>query len=136
MPTKLMNQDQQKQEQPTDALRGEMTRDVPTFVPRVDILEKDDEIVLFADLPGADKQNLDIHFEDRQLTIHGKVEPRHAEMNFIGGEYGIGDFYRTFAIGETIDVDKIFAEIKNGVLKLHLPKTGAAKPRKIAVTAG
>ena len=134
MATQLMNQEQQKQEH-QDNGRGEMTRDVTTYVPRVDILENDDGIVLYADMPGVDKDNLDIHFEDRQLTIHGKVEWRQSDMTFVGGEYGVGDFHRTFAIGETIDVDKISAEIKNGVLTLHLPKADSAKPRKIAVTS-
>jgi HSP20 family protein len=134
MATQLMNQDQQKQEQ--QDMSGELTRDVTTYVPRVDILENDDEIVLFADMPGVETDNLDIQFEDRQLTIHGKVEWRQAEMNFVGGEYGVGDFYRTFAIGEAIDVEKISAEIKNGVLTLRLPKSEAAKPRKIVVKAG
>jgi HSP20 family molecular chaperone IbpA len=136
MAKKLMNQEQQKTEQPAAVAGGELTRDVVTYVPRVDIMENDDEIVLFADMPGVDKDNLDIQFEDRQLTIHGKVEPRQTEMNFVGGEYGIGDFYRTFSIGESINVDEISAEIKNGVLSLHLPKAESAKPRKIEVKAG
>jgi HSP20 family molecular chaperone IbpA len=136
MATKLMNQEQQKQEQPSDVAGGEMTRDVNTYVPRVDILENENEILLYADMPGVEKDNLDIRFEDRQLTIHGIVELRQPEMNFVGGEYGIGDFYRTFAIGESIDVDNISAEIKNGVLALHLPKAESAKPRRIAVKAG
>jgi HSP20 family molecular chaperone IbpA len=134
MATQIMNQEQQKQEQQIN--RGEFTRDVTTYVPRVDILENEDEIVLYADMPGVDSESLDIQFEDRQLTIHGKVDWRHSEMNFVGGEYGVGDFYRTFTIGETIDPEKISAEIKNGVLKLHLPKAEAAKPRKITVKAG
>ena len=136
MATKLMNQEQQKQEQPVDSVRGEITRDVVTFVPRVDILENDNEIVLYADMPGVEKDQLDIHFEDRQLTIHGKVELRQTDMNFVDGEYGIGDFVRTFTIGEAIDVQQISAEIKNGVLTLQLPKAESAKPRKIAVKAG
>ena len=136
MPAKLMNQEQQKQEQPADSVQGEMARDVTTYVPRVDILENDNEIVLYADMPGVEKDNLDVHFEDRQLTIHGKVELRQSDLNFVGGEYGIGDFYRTFAIGEAIDAEKISAEIKHGVLTLYLPKAASAKPRKIAVKAG
>ena len=136
MATKLMNQEQQKQEQPVDSVRGEITRDVVTFVPRVDILENDNEIVLYADMPGVEKDQLDIHFEDRQLTIHGKVALRKTDMNFVDGEYGIGDFVRTFTIGEAIDVQQISAEIKNGVLTLQLPKAESAKPRKIAVKAG
>jgi HSP20 family protein len=61
------------------------------------------------------------------------VEPRREKINFLYGEYGIGDFFRTFTIGETIDADKISAELKDGVLTLHLPKTEAVKPRRIEV---
>ncbi len=134
--TQIMNQEQQKQEHPTDLNRGELTRDVTTFVPRIDIWENEDEIVMFGDMPGVDKDDLDIQFENRQLTIHGKVQPRQTGIKFVGGEYGIGDFYRTFTIGDAIDVDKISAELKNGVLALHLPKSESVKPRKISVKAG
>ena len=136
MATRLMNQEQQKQEQTTDSVQGEKTGNLTTYVPRVDILENADETVLYADMPGVDGDNLDIRFEDRQLTIRGKVELRQTDMNFVDGEYGVGDFYRTFAIGEAIDVEKISAEIKDGVLTLRLPKAESAKPRKIKVKAG
>jgi len=69
------------------------------------------------------------------LTIEGKVEPRHAEHGFLYAEYGIGDFYRSFSISEDVDVEKISAELRNGVLTLHLPKAESKKPRKIAVKA-
>ena len=111
----------------------ERTRNGATYTPRVDIWETDDELVLYADLPGVAPEQLDIQFENRELRIHGKVEPRHADRHFLYGEYGIGDFYRTFTIGETIDSQKISAELTNGVLTLHLPKTEAVKPRRIAV---
>ena len=111
----------------------ERTRGGPTYSPRIDIWETDDELVLFADLPGVSPADLDIQFENRELRIHGKVCPRHEGVNFLYGEYGIGDFYRTFTIGETIDSERISAELNQGVLALHLPKTEAVKPRKIAV---
>jgi HSP20 family molecular chaperone IbpA len=131
-----MSQEQGKQEQASAANRGEMTRDAATYVPRVDILENADEIMLYADMPGVTQDNVDINFEDRQLTIHGKIDWRQSDKVLLAGEYGVGDFYRTFTIGEAIDVEKITAEIKSGVLTLHLPKSAAAKPRKIAVKAG
>ena len=134
MNTEMMQPEQQKQ-QSTEA-NGEMTREGRTFVPRVDIWENEDGMVLFADMPGVESDDLDIQFEDRQLTIHGKVKPRHSDLTFVGGEYGVGDFFRTFTIGESIDVEKIRAELKHGVLTLHLPKSEAVKPRKIAVKAG
>lgn len=112
---------------------SELTRDEATFVPQVDIWEDDHEIVLYADLPGVEEDDLDIQFENRQLTIHAKVKNRHADINFIGGEYGIGDFYRAFMIGDSIDAGKIHAELKQGELVVHLPKLEEVKPRKIPV---
>lgn len=111
----------------------ERTRGGMTYSPRVDIIEAEDELILYADLPGVAPEDLDIRFENRELTIQGKVAPRHKDIQFLGGEYGIGDFHRTFTIGEQIDVSKISAELNNGVLALHLPKVADAKPRRIEV---
>jgi HSP20 family protein len=111
----------------------ERTHEGATFSPRVDIWESNEELRLYADLPGVSPENLDIQFENRELRIHGRVGTRHADRHFLGGEYGIGDFYRTFAIGESINAQAISAELQNGVLVLHLPKTEAVKPRKIEV---
>lgn len=124
-----------KQEQP-ETTAVERTRECPSYTPRFDILETEEELVLYGDLPGVEPADLDIRFENRELTVLGKVAARHTERRHLYGEYGIGDFYRTFAIGETIDSGKISAELKNGVLSLHLPKTEAVKPRRIAVKAG
>jgi len=123
-----------KREQ-TDVATIERTRGGLTYSPRIDIWETDEELVLYADLPGVSPEDLDIQFENRELRIHGKVRPRHEYVNFLYGEYGIGDFYRTFTVGETIDSQKIFAELSNGVLTLHLPKTEAVRPRRIEVKA-
>ena len=111
----------------------ERTRGGLTYSPRIDIWETDDELMLYADLPGVAPENLDIQFENRELRIHGKVYPRHDDVKFLYGEYGIGDFYRTFSIGETVDSQNISGELKDGVLTLHLPKTDAVKPRRIEV---
>jgi hypothetical protein len=73
---------------------------------------------------------LDVRFENPVLTIHGKVSPRHDDIKFLHGEYGIGDFHRTFTIGEAIDTERISAELKNGVLTVHLPKNEKVKPRR------
>lgn len=123
-----------KQEQ-SNVATVERTHGGVTYSPRIDIWESDDELVLYADLPGVDSEHLDIRFENRELTLHGKVSARHEDTKFLDGEYGIGDFYRTFTIGEAVDVDRISAELQNGVLTLHLPKTEAVKPRRIEVKA-
>ncbi len=114
----------------------ERTRSDTTYAPRFDILGTDDELVLYGDLPGVTKDDLEIRLENGELMIEGKVPLRHAEHEFVGGEYGIGDFYRSFTVSETIDPETISAELHNGVLTLHLPKAEAAKPRKITVKAG
>ncbi|MCH5376679.1 MAG: Hsp20/alpha crystallin family protein, partial [Planctomycetes bacterium] len=117
------------EKQAGEAIRPENTYQT-TYVPRFDIWEGDEEMLLYGDLPGVDPENLDIRFENRELTVHGKVRPRYEGIQFIYGEYGIGDFYRTFSIGEAIDGERISAEMHNGVLKLHLPKSEKVKPRR------
>jgi HSP20 family protein len=103
------------------------------YTPRVDILENDNEITIFADMPGVRPEGADIRFENGELTLHGRCTPRQAAGDYLIAEYGVGDFYRVFTINEIIDADKISAELKNGVLIVHLPKSEAVKPRKITV---
>jgi len=117
-----------------EVAQPERTQQV-SYVPRFDIWESDDELLLYGDLPGVKPEDLDIQFENNELTVHGKVGPRHEGINFVYGEYGIGDFHRSFTVGEAIDADKISAELHNGVLTLHLPKTEKVKPRRIEVKA-
>ena len=106
------------------------------YVPAVDIIEEDDELLLLADVPGAAAENIDINYERGLLTLHARVEPRQGEdTDYLLREYGVGDFHRSFQIGEGIDADKIHAEIANGALTLHLPKTATLKPRKVQVKA-
>jgi HSP20 family molecular chaperone IbpA len=116
-----------------DAAPVERTLGGMTFSPRFDIWESDDETILYGDLPGVMPEDLDVRFETPVLTIHGKVSPRHNDIKFLHGEYGIGDFHRTFTIGEAIDTDRISAELKNGVLTVHLLKNEKVKPRRIDV---
>jgi HSP20 family molecular chaperone IbpA len=106
------------------------------FSPRFDIWETDDELVLTGDLPGVNTDDLEVRFEDRELVIHGKVASRHADVEFLYGEYGTGDFYRSFTVGESIAAEKIWAELKNGVVTIHLPKSDDVKPRRIEIKSG
>ena len=131
MSTELTTQEPKQVQNEVAAV--ERTHGGMTYNPRIDIWETADELMLYADMPGVAAENLDIRFENRELRIHGKVCPRHEGINFLYGEYGIGDFHRTFTIGESIDSEKISAELKDGVLTLHLPKTEAVKPRRIEV---
>lgn len=120
----------------TEENRAERTRTGQYYRPHVDILEKDDDLVLVADMPGVKNDAIDINFEDGVLTIEGSVEPRYGDkVNFLLCEYGIGDFYRTFRVSEQVDSNRIHAEYADGVLTIHLPKAEQAKPRKIMVKA-
>ena len=118
---------------PNDVATVERTLGGTTYSPRFDIWENEDEMILYGDLPGVMPEDLDVRFENPVLTIHGKVKPRHNDVKFLYGEYGIGDFHGTFTIGEAIDTERIAAELKNGVLTVHLPKNEKVKPRRIEV---
>jgi HSP20 family protein len=125
-----------KTETPPHAVDTERTRSGQTYRPNVDILEHQDELVILADMPGVDSADLDVRFEDGELSIRAPVPVRQPEgTRYLLREYGVGDFYRSFRVSEQIDASRIAAEYADGVLKLRLPKVEAAKPRKIAVTA-
>lgn len=121
------------EETQNDVAPVERTLDGRTYSPRFDIWENDDEMILYGDLPGVTPEGLDVRFENPVLTIQGKVSPRHDDIKFLHGEYGIGDFHRTFTIGEAIDTERISAELKNGVVTVHLAKNEKVKPRRIEV---
>lgn len=117
----------------TEQAGPEATRGGVYFAPRVDICETEHELTLYADLPGVKPDGVDLRYEDGDLILHGKVEPREPETGGLLGEYEVGDFYRMFKIHESIDASRIGAEFKNGVLTVHLPKAEAHKPRQILV---
>jgi len=125
----------QKKEETAQVAVPERTRGGATFTPRVDILETDTELLLFADVPGVRPEDLDVRYEHGELTIHGKVQPRHEDADYIWSEYEVGDWYRAFTLSEEIDASKISAELKNGVLTLHMPKVAEAQPKRIQVKA-
>ncbi len=115
----------------------ERTRASRIYNPDVDIIERKDDIVLIADMPGVDETSVEITIEKNVLSIYGKVEPEIPEkMRLAYAEYGLGDYQRIFTLSGEIDREKIKATVKNGVLKLIMPKAEAAKTRKIEVKAG
>lgn len=115
---------------------GELTRAGRIYTPAVDIIERKDDIVLLADMPGVDEKSVDISLEKNVLTIYGKVEAEIPEKHRLNiSEYGIGDYQRAFTLTDEVDRDKIRASLKNGVLRLILPKAAALKTRKIEVKA-
>jgi HSP20 family protein len=116
-----------------DVARPEATRGGVFFTPRVDIFETKDELTLYAEVPGARPEDVELHYEKGELVLHARVKPRRGEQPMLLQEYEDGDFYRAFTIHESIDAGRITAECKNGVLTVHLPKAEAARPRQITV---
>lgn len=116
---------------------AERTHTRPTFSPRVDIYEREDAIVLLADMPGVSESTLDVRLEEGVLTIKGRVEPPSREgLALVYSEYTVGDYERAFQLSDVMDVEHATASVKNGVLCIELPKVPEAKPRKIEVKAG
>lgn len=131
-----MNESCMVERKPADVSRVDETTRSRTFKPAVDILERADELLVRADMPGVAAKDVDVRFENGTLTIQGRVEPRATgSANPLRCEYGVGDYFREFRVGEAIDASRISAECKHGVLTLHLPKVEAVKPRKIEVKA-
>ncbi len=115
---------------------AERTRGGQFFRPNCDIVERADELLVLADVPGAQGDRIDVKFEDGTLSIHAPIDRRQApETEYLLCEYAVGDYWRTFQVSEAVDASKISAEYANGVLTLHLPKAESLKPRKIAVTS-
>ncbi|MFN8455847.1 MAG: Hsp20/alpha crystallin family protein [Anaerolineae bacterium] len=131
----LQAQEAEKQEVAT-VNGSERTRARRAYVPRVDIFETNNEIVVVADMPGVDEKCVDITLEKNVLTINGyvdSVQPENYSLAY--AEYEEGDYQRSFTLSNEVDQDNIQASVKNGVLHLHLPKAGPAKAKKIEVKA-
>lgn len=122
----VKNEDQQQ-----EVARQEISR---SYIPAVDVIEGENESILYADMPGVDQSSIDITVEKNVLTIKGKVErPKFEGYDVLYSEYGIGDFERSFTLGEDVDRENISASMKDGVLMIKLPN---AKPvtKKIEVS--
>ncbi|MCG6534812.1 MAG: Hsp20/alpha crystallin family protein [Syntrophales bacterium LBB04] len=115
---------------------AELTKPGFVFNPAVDIFETERELTLLADLPGVKAKDLKIDLKDNVLTLTADETPLEGpgEKDVVR-EYRTGTYYRQFSLSDTIDQSKIEAVMKDGVLRLSLPKVEAATPRKIAVKA-
>jgi HSP20 family molecular chaperone IbpA len=116
---------------------AELTKPGLVFNPAVDIFETEKELTLLADLPGVKAKDLKIDLKDNVLTLTADETPLEGpgETDVLR-EYRTGTYYRQFSLSDTIDQSKIEAAMKDGVLRLSLPKVEAATPRKISVKAG
>ena len=109
--------------------------DDATLSPMVDVIEDASGITLYADLPGVSKDNLNVRVQSDTLSIEGEVNlPLAKDLQASYVEVPFPKFKRSFTLGRELDRDKVVAEFKNGVLKLHIPKVEQVKPRKIQVS--
>jgi len=116
--------------------RGE-GRDLITgsWAPSVDIYEKENALMLHAEVPGLDDKDIEIEIENNTLTIRGErnLEKETNEENYHRIERAYGSFCRSFTLPSYIDQEKIKAEHENGVLKIEMPKKKELKPKKVKV---
>jgi HSP20 family protein len=108
-----------------------MERSARTISPRVDIYETDKAYVLVADMPGVAPDGLDVEAERETLVIHGRVERPETPPDY--QEFELADYHRTFALTEDLDTAGITATLKDGVLRVEIPKSPEMQPKKIPV---
>lgn len=121
-----------------NVVRGneEATNAEPSLLPPVDVLEDEGGITLYADLPGVARQNLDVHVDGENLFIDGKIAlemPKEMEATHM--EVTRSRFRRVFALSREFDTGKLTADLKQGVLKVRIPKAEHAKPRRIEISS-
>ena len=113
---------------------GTATQDRPTYRPQTDVYELEDRFVLVADVPGAGEGDIDLTIEKDVLTVYAKVaEPTFENFEPRWRGYGVGDWKRSFRLTELVDRDGIDAAIKDGVLRVTLPKAKESLRKSIQV---
>ncbi len=107
-----------------------------TYQPNVDIRDTGTEVIFDADMPGAAADGIDVTFEDGMLSVQATVPPRELPGRAILQEYGIGNYRRSFRLGEGFDASQITADYRQGVLTVRVPRLAAVRPRKVEVRVG
>ena len=110
----------------------EATRPTRAFVPNTDIFETEDALTLVLEMPGVDRENIDLQVENGILTVEGRIDfNKYEGLHPLYSEYSVGPYRRSFRISGS--QDKITAELSDGVITLVLPKAERAKPRRIEI---
>jgi HSP20 family molecular chaperone IbpA len=114
--------------------RQESTVPARAYVPVTDIFETGSALMLALEMPGVDREKVNVELENGILTIAGDIHfAKYDGLYPVYTEYNIGNYARSFELSNDIDQDRISAEFKDGVVMLTLPKAEKAKPRKIKV---
>ena len=109
-------------------------KSLEAYTPPIDIHEGPEGLILEADLPGATEQNLNVQLEDNVLSLYAKIDsPVPEGAKLVHEEYRLGDYRRSFILSDEVDRDRITAELKNGVLRLFLPKAQRSRTRRIEI---
>jgi HSP20 family protein len=128
-------QELQLQEKREVEKQEEQTTPARTFLATADIFETASALTVVLEMPGVNKDAVDISIKDDVLTVSGRLDfSKYEGLQPIYTEYNIGNYRRSFALSNKIDQDKISAEIRDGVLTLILPKAEEAKPRRIKIS--
>ncbi len=111
---------------------------VAEWAPLVDVTEDDKEYLIKAELPEVKKDDVKVSVQDGVLTISGerKSEKEEKGKKYHRTEWAYGSFSRSFTLPDDADADKVAGDFKDGVLKVHVPKSEKAKPKKIEVKGG
>jgi HSP20 family molecular chaperone IbpA len=121
----------------TAIAREQQATDLAALLPPVDVIEDATGITLYADLPGVPKEKLSLEIDSERLIIEGEMDMRMPEgMEATHAEVSLPRYRRVFTLSKELDPDKLQAELKQGVLKLHIQKAEHARPRRIEVRAG
>ncbi len=112
-----------------------MSEQKENWIPAVDIMEKDGNLILRAELPGMTEKQIDVKLEGNTLTLKGerKIDNEDQKNNYHRVESFYGSFTRSFRLPETVDLEKISADYKNGVLTITIPQKPEVRPREIPV---
>lgn len=112
----------------------EQTTPMRAFLPTTDIYETEDALTVVLEMPGVDRDNIEVNVENGVLTVEGKINfGKYEGLQPIYSEYNIGPYRRSFRLSSRVDQDNIRAELRDGVVSLFLPKAAEAKPRRIEV---
>lgn len=103
------------------------------WAPDVDIRETDEELTLYCDLPGVEKQDVQVEVRDNTLVLSGQRKAHKEEDGWLRREAFSGAFFRAFTLPAEVEAGKVSASMTNGVLEIHVPKAEQAKPHRVTI---
>jgi HSP20 family molecular chaperone IbpA len=130
----MAQQELQVQQKREVEKKQESTIPARTYQPVTDIFETEQALTVVMEMPGVDKQNVEVMVENDVLSVAGRIDfSKYEGLQPVYTEYNVGHYARSFQLSNTIDQSRISADLRDGVITLMLPKAEEAKPRKIKV---